>query len=246
MIVDDEAIIVEGMKKAVDWALFDCTVCGSATDGESALAAIRELKPDMLFTDVCMPGMDGLTMLAALKLEMPQLQTAILTGYHDFSYAQQAIRLGVTRLLTKPSRMEDIQEAILAMREKLAQAAPDETAADTEQQQNSGSFIVRQALSFLESSYASKLTLQDLADHCYVSQWHLSKLLNRHTGKSFYDLLNAKRIERAKELLSEPGLRIADIGEQVGYNDTAHFCRIFKKLEGVSANEFRNRIPLNH
>ena len=111
-----------------------------------------------------------------------------------------------------------------------------------EQNQNASSFIVNQALGFMEENYSQKLTLQTVADACYVSQWHLSKLLNRYAEKSFYDILNAIRIRRAKELLSDPKLKIGEIGEMVGYMDTAHFARTFKKLEGMSANEFRNTI----
>ena len=77
----------------------------------------------------------------------------------------------------------------------------------------------------------------------YVSQWHLSKLLNRYTENSFYDILNSFRIKAAKELLTDPSLRIGDIGEMVGYADTAHFARVFKKLVGMSANEYRNHLP---
>lgn len=244
LIVDDEELIVEGMKRAVPWEKFGCAVCGTARDGESGLAAVRQLKPDILFTDICMPNMDGLAMLAALKSEMPRLQATILTGYHDFAYAQEAVRLGVVRLLTKPSRMDEIQEAITAMTEilsKLPVPTVEEEPAKPEEQAAS-SFVVRGALAFMEESYNQKLTLQMVADRCYVSQWHLSKLLNKHTTQSFYDILNAIRVKKAKELLANPKLRVADIGELVGYNDTAHFSRTFKKVEGVSANEYRNRI----
>lgn len=246
-LVDDEALIVEGLKKVVDWEKYGCAVCGTATDGKTGLAEIRRLKPDILFTDICMPEMDGLAMIAALKSEFPNLQISILTGYHDFSYAQQAIRLGVTRLLTKPSRMDEIQEAIEAMTGVLRAAEqqpelPPEAEADEAPESGSGSFVVRQALGYMDEHYAEKLTLQDVADHCYVSQWHLSKLLNRHTGKSFYELLNAVRIREAKRLLKDPKLRVSDISEQVGYTDPGHFCRTFKKLEGLSANEYRNSL----
>ena len=236
-LVDDEAIIVEGLKKVVNWERFGCQVCGSATDGQLGLAAIRTLKPDILFTDIRMPEMDGLTMVAALRSEMPSLQVTILTGYHDFAYAQQAVRLGITRLLTKPSRMDELEEAIAAMTANLGGNASPET---DHQENGAASFVVRQAVSYIEQAYYQKLTLQDVADHCYVSQWHLSKLLNRHTGKNFYELLNAVRIKEAKVLLSNPRLRIADVSEQVGYTDSGHFCRTFKKLVGVSANEYRN------
>ncbi|WP_325178672.1 helix-turn-helix transcriptional regulator [uncultured Oscillibacter sp.] len=88
--------------------------------------------------------------------------------------------------------------------------------------------------------YAQRLSLQEVADHCYVSQWHLSKLLNKHLKQSFYDLLNAERVFQAKHLMADPSLRISEVAERVGYVDTAHFSRVFKKLEGVSAGEWRN------
>lgn len=237
-LVDDEAVIVEGLKKVVDWEQYGCVVCGSATDGKTGLAEIRKLRPDILFTDICMPEMDGLAMVAAVKSEMPNLQIVVLTGYHDFSYAQQAVRLGVTRLLTKPSRMDEIQEALQAMLKNLERIDL-ETACD-DQEQGTGSFIVHRAVNYMDQFYAEKLTLQEVAEHCYVSQWHLSKLLNRHAGKSFYDLLNAIRIREAKRYLRDPKLRVSDISEMVGYTDPGHFCRTFKKIEGISANEYRN------
>ena len=93
----------------------------------------------------------------------------------------------------------------------------------------------------MEENYARKLTLLDVADHCFVSQWHLSKLINRHMEKSFYDLLNSIRVEAAKRLLEDPKLKIGEIVELVGCSDGAQFARIFKKAVGVSANQYRNQ-----
>lgn len=92
----------------------------------------------------------------------------------------------------------------------------------------------------MEENYSEKLTLNKVAEKTYVSQWHLSKLLNRQEGKNFSELLNQIRIDHAKELLREMSYRIADISEMVGFTDVAHFSRVFKKLEGISANEYRN------
>lgn len=235
VLIDDEAIILEGLQKVVDWAGFGCSivaVAGNATDGA---AAIRRHKPDILFTDIKMPDQDGLTMLAGLKSEFPDMQITVLTGYRDFDCAQEAIRLGITRLLLKPSRLEEISEAIRAMTENLH---PQEEAAEVDKA--ASGFLVREALRFMSEHYMDKLSLQDVSDRCYVSQWHLSKLLNKQTGQSFYDLLNAMRIDKAKELLSDPCLKIGDIVEMVGYKDPGHFSRVFKKLTGMSANEYRN------
>ena len=238
VLVDDERIIVEGLRRVIRWEEYNCQVVGIASDAEEGAQMIRELSPQILFTDIRMPGRDGLSMIAGLRSEFPEMQVTILTGYRDFAYAQEAIRLGVTRYLLKPSKMEDIREALVAMTERLKR---DEIIAqEDEHTQNAGSFIVNQALAYMESNYRQKLTLQTVAECCYVSQWHLSKLLNRHTGKSFYDILNAIRIEKAKALLVDPSLKIGEIAELVGYADTAHFARTFKKLEGMSANEYRN------
>lgn len=238
VLVDDEQIIVEGLRRVVKWPEFGCQVVGTASDAASGADAIRALHPHILFTDIRMPGQDGLVMLAGLRSEFPNMQVTVMTGYRDFAYAQEAIRLGVTRFLLKPTKMDEIHEALQAMVSHLSKLPPEEAA--EEQTQSAGSFIVDQALAYMRSHYREKLTLQTVADCCYVSQWHLSKLLNRHTGKSFYDILNAIRIQKAKELLTDPKLKIGEIGEMVGYADTAHFARTFKKLEGMSANECRN------
>lgn len=240
LLIDDENIIVEGLRRVVRWADYNCQVVGTACDAEEGARMIRELRPHILFTDIRMPGRDGLSMVAALRSEFPDMQVAILTGYRDFSYAQEAIRLGVTRFLLKPSKMEEIKEALTVMVERLDKQQPERP--EEEPSQHASSFIVNQAMSYMEKNYQQKLTLQEVADKCYVSQWHLSKLLNRYAGKSFYDILNAVRIQKAKELLADPKLKIGEIGEMVGYADTAHFARTFKKLEGMSANEYRNTI----
>ena len=240
VLIDDENRIVEGLRKVIRWADYNCQVVGTASDAEEGTELIKKLQPHILFTDIRMPGRDGLSMVAGLRSEFPDMQVAILTGYRDFAFAQEAIRLGVARFLLKPSRMDEIKEALQVMVDRLDKKELAET--DDEQTQHAGSFIVNQALGYMEKNYQQKLTLQTVADCCYVSQWHLSKLLNRYAGKSFYDILNAIRIGKAKELLADPRLKIGEISDMVGYADTAHFARTFKKLVGMSANEYRNSL----
>ena len=240
VLVDDESRIVEGLRKVVRWADYGCQVVGAAGNAEEGGRIIREMRPHILFTDIRMPGQDGLSMIAGLRSEFPDMQVAILTAYRDFAFAQEAIRLGVTRFLLKPSKMDEINEALRTMVERLDKENPVPEDEEDEQARNAGSFLVNQALDYMAKNYQQKLTLQTVADCCYVSQWHLSKLLNRYTGKSFYDTLNTIRIDRAKALLADPSLKIGEISEMVGYADTAHFARTFKKQVGMSANEYRN------
>lgn len=242
VLVDDESIIVEGLRRVVDWSAHHCEVVVCAHDAVSGAQAVRQYRPDILFTDIKMPGEDGLTMLAGLRGEFPRMQIAVLTGYRDFEYAQRAIRLGVCRFLLKPSKMDEIEEALTCMTAQLDQlpAEPSQEAEPEGEELPANSFLVRQAQGYILEHHADRLSLQEVADHCYVSQWHLSKLLNRHLGQTFYDLLNSVRVQQAKSLMEDPSLRISEIAERVGYADTAHFSRVFKKLEGVSAGEWRN------
>ncbi len=275
VIIDDEPIIVEGLKKTVNWGNFQCQVVGVAFSGEEGLTLIRNEKPDIIFTDIQMPRLDGLTMIAAIKSEFPNTQVTILTGYRDFDYAQKAIRLGVARFLLKPSKMDELMEALEAMTKKLKESGTDALEENRDNAPSAGekdensqiggvsgsktentealsgeelidstasSFIVKNAVAYIEENYKEKLKLSDVADQVYVSQWHLSKLLNRYLGQNFSEILNGVRINKAKELLKDPALRIGDIADEVGFLDMAHFSRVFKKQVGISANEYRNQL----
>ncbi|MDD3206058.1 MAG: response regulator [Lachnospiraceae bacterium] len=243
MIIDDEPIIVEGLSRSIKWEEFNCQVVATAGDGIEGRELIQEHGPNIVITDICMPEMDGLTMIAGLKSEFPDMEVCVLTGFREFDYAQRAIRLGVSRFLLKPSNMEEIKEAIEFMMENLKKKQIEGTEELKEPAENvASSFIVKNALAYIEEHYKEKILLSDVAEKTYVSQWHLSKLLNRHTGQNFSEILNSVRIDKAKQMLEEPSLRIGDIADNVGFLDMAHFSRVFKKQVGLSANQYRNTI----
>jgi two-component system response regulator YesN len=232
----------------MDWAKYNCEVVATAWDAQSGTQAIRTHRPDILFTDIRMPNIDGLTMLASLRSEFPDMQITVLSGYRDFEYAKRAISIGVARFLVKPSKMDEINEALATMTRRLDRKNQKESAQEKNAELSSGekneanSFIVNKALEYISRHYNQKISLSELADKIYVSQWYLSKLLNKYTGKNFYDLLNQSRIRKAKELLGDPALKIGEISELVGFIDVSHFSRIFKKSEGRSPKEYRNAL----
>lgn len=251
LLVDDEHIILKGLMRVIAWDEYGCEVVGTACDGKEGIAMIEKLKPHILLTDIRMPNMDGLKMLAAIKSTYPHMQITVLTAFREFEYAQKAITLGVSRYLLKPSRMDELKEALLHMTStldrlsksgKLSQNEKNEDADDTDTSAASSSFIVKSAMQYIEQHCTEKLNLQMVADHVYVSQWHLSKLINRHQNKNFFDIVNQLRIDKSKELLKDPALKVHQIAEQVGYSDVAHFSKIFKKLVGQSPIEYRSSL----
>ena len=135
----------------------------TAVEKQAGLVTIREKRPDIIFTDISMPGLDGLKMIAALKSEFPDMQISILTGFREFDYCQEAIRLGVCRFLLKPSKLEEIREALAVMAENLKKKGV-ASHEESQEENSAGSFIVKNALAYMEEHYNEKLTLALVAE----------------------------------------------------------------------------------
>ncbi len=107
-IVDDEHIVLEGIRNTIDWENSQFTFAGEASDGELALSMIHEMKPDILITDIKMPFMDGLELAKILKKIQPWLRIIILSGHDEFEYAKAAISIGVEDYILKPFTHDDL------------------------------------------------------------------------------------------------------------------------------------------
>ena len=103
----------------VDNAVFRMQYTGDASDGELALPMIREIQPDLLITDIKMPFMDGLTLIKLVRSELPRTKIVIISGYDDFTYAQQAIRMGVDQYLLKPIIKDKLVEILVELYGKM-------------------------------------------------------------------------------------------------------------------------------
>ncbi|MCL1796635.1 MAG: response regulator, partial [Clostridia bacterium] len=111
-LVDDEIVIREGIRNSFPWERTQYTLAGEAQDGEIALSILKDIKPDILITDIRMPFMDGLALSRIVSRTMPWVHIVILSGYDDFAYAQEAISVGVCEYLLKPVSAEDLNTAL--------------------------------------------------------------------------------------------------------------------------------------
>jgi two-component system response regulator YesN len=102
LLVDDESDIREGLQEVVDFSSHGFEVVGEAANGLEAAQACERLQPDLVVTDIRMPLMDGLTMCRQVQKKLPTTRFIILSGYDDFEYAQQAIRMNCLGYLLKP------------------------------------------------------------------------------------------------------------------------------------------------
>jgi two-component system response regulator YesN len=96
----------------VDWKANGFEFAGEATDGEMALPLLQTIRPDVLITDIKMPFMDGLQLSKIVREYMPWVKIIILSGHDEFSYAQTAVKIGVSEYLLKPVSAGDLQDAL--------------------------------------------------------------------------------------------------------------------------------------
>lgn len=124
-LVEDEFVIRNGIKNSIEWSREGYEFVGEASDGELAYPMILKEKPDILITDIKMPFMDGLALSNLVSKELPNTKIIIVSGYDDFEYARQAIRIGVEQYLLKPitkamliKTLNEVQEKIQSEREQ--------------------------------------------------------------------------------------------------------------------------------
>lgn len=124
-LVEDEMVIRRGIKNSIDWEKEGYIFCGEASDGELAYPMIIKEKPDILITDIRMPFMDGLELCKLVKKELPNIKILILSGYDEFDYTKEAIRLGVTEYLLKPISSGKLLEALNGVSESIRREKED-------------------------------------------------------------------------------------------------------------------------
>ena len=235
IIIDDEPKIRKGLGKILNmhpgWTVLD-----TFTEGESAIRFLAENHVDVVITDIHMPGMTGLDMIARIKESNKKLSFVILSGYGRFEYAQRAIDLGVKKFLMKPTSPEEVTQALEQIESELTDRAPSTLA-----QKPTNNLVIMRAKEYIDLNYRKKFTLTDMANALYISPNYLSDLFKKHTGMKFSDYLLEVRMEKSKEYLMDIHYKVGDISALVGFSDARYFSSTFRKRYGMSPLEFRNR-----
>ena len=141
LLVDDEPNIRAGIKMIIPWEELGFEVCGEGENGEDGLKKIFELQPDLVLADVRMPGMTGIQLIEAAKNQGANCRFMIVSGYSDFTYAKEAISLGVEGFILKPIDEDELTENLKTVRDKIL--------ADKErtiQESKSGEFLREQKI----------------------------------------------------------------------------------------------------
>ena len=233
LLVDDEIMIREGFKRLFDWEAHDCQVVGEAADGMEALAKIDSLQPDIAIMDINIPIMNGLKVIQMARLKHPETAFVIVSGYDDFSYCREALRLQITDYILKPVNYEEFGACIDNLKIALFQRQTPKS--QDPQEERSILLITR----YLQEHLAEEISLSVLAEEFHLSAQYISQLFKSEIGVGFLAYLTNIRMEQAKKLLLSTSLSIAEVSEQSGYSDYRVFTKVFKKAEGITPSQYR-------
>ena len=233
VLVDDEIMIREGFKRLFDWASHDCEVIGEAADGMEALAQIDHLQPDIVIMDINIPIINGLKVIQTSRIRYPDMAFIIVSGYDDFSYCREALRMRITDYILKPVNYEEFGSCIDRL--KIALYEKRKTEEQDAQEERTITGIIR----YLQEHLDKEISLTILADEFHLSSQYISQLFKSEIGVNFLAYLTSIRMERAKKLLLATSLSIGEISEKCGYADYRVFTKAFKKEEGSTPSQYR-------
>jgi two-component system, response regulator YesN len=238
LIIDDEEVICAGMRSMVEQlGLPEIGEVALAYDGEEAVARFREKRPDIVITDIRLHDMSGLDVIRQAQRLDPRPRFIVLSGYDDFGYAQEAIRLGVVDYVLKPASREELEAALkaamLSLKEPLTGA--DEAGPAAERT------VIDVARRYIQENLGNPIDLTVVSNEVSMSYSYFSKLFKNETGTCFSRYLLSARMEHAMKLLEDPVQRINEVASSVGYASPRLFARAFKSYAGIPPRDFRRR-----
>ena len=235
IVADDEKLIARSLSRRIEESGRNFRVVAQAGTGLEALELAREWMPDVVFSDIKMPEMDGIGLISRLRELNPSIFCVIVSGYSDFEYTRAAIRNHAADYLLKPVNREELA-ALLSRLEAQLQAREKTVVSNREA---GAEQIVRNVMAYLRENYSWQIDFGALAESQAVSAPYLSRLFHAYAGVSPSRYLTAYRMEQARKLLRDSNLSVGEIAERVGYPDPFHFSKTFRNTVGVSPSQFR-------
>ncbi|MBR4376803.1 MAG: response regulator [Spirochaetia bacterium] len=235
LMIDDEQTSFEIVKATIDWKSLDI-VPEYAESAADAMEKIKEEIPDIVLTDIMMPGMDGFELIEWIKTNSYNCEIIILTAYGTFEYARKALDFGVTGYLLKPLNEAELKELINKAIYNISQNSRQAGHLNSVNY----SLPVRLACEYIDKNYQEDINLNKISNYVSLSKNYFCNIFKKETGMTIWDYLIRIRMEEAKKMLLETEQKTYEISERVGYDDPSYFGRLFKKYTGFTPIEFRD------
>ena len=240
VVVEDEKLIAKSIVNNIEKVKDDFKVIGVAYNGEDGFALVRSLLPNILFTDIKMPIMDGLKLISMVKENFPFIKIVVVSGYDDFEYAREALINNVSDYLLKPINLQELQKTLITIQNELAASTGNLLSAGAV---NSPGEIVDLVKEYMHANYSNQIDLTQISDTLGFSSAYLTKVFREQLQTTPSKYLNEYRMMVAVQLLRDTALPVKNICEQVGFTDPFHFSKRFKLYSGYSPAQYRMKKP---
>lgn len=256
LIADDEINIRMGLSKSVNWGSLGIDSVYTARDGEEACRICEEHRIELILTDIRMPEMDGLEIVK--RLHYTPYQVIIMSGYAEFEYAREALKLGVTEYLLKPINIEELKEVVKKCISRIESShcassilgSPVSKGLEAHQlifggdpklslSENTFDSSIIQAFIYINDHYMEHLTIEDVAGYLGKSNNYFSSNFKKKAGISFVEYLTRIRVRHAGRILRTTNLMTYEVAEATGFSDYKHFSTVFKSETGLTPSEYR-------
>ena len=244
VLIEDEKITLEELLLTIPWEKLSLKVVGTAENGIDGEKLIKNEDPDIVLTDIRLPGQDGLEMLSKCPVEY----AVILSGHTDFAYAKRAIQLGVVNYLEKPVDDDELIETLKKIVKELE--AADKMKANVDENNiiqlpdDVQNHLISLSIDYIKKHYMEQIGLQEISEYTRTSENHLSTLFREVTGINFLQYLNGYRINKASEMLKQSNMNISEVAEKSGFLTPSYFTKMFKRYTNKTPSQFRDSTPI--
>lgn len=241
IIAEDEPLILSYLEKKILQISDQFVIVGKACTGKEALHLISETMPDVVMSDIRMPEMNGLELTEQLHSLYPHISVILLTGYADFSYAQQAIKYHVFDYLLKPLNPEELGATLYKLCLTLSASQKQQTQTPYATDHISAQQTFELIKEYIRLNYAKAIDLPLLSEKFNYSPAYIIKLFKKYADTTPNRYLTQLRINAACELLIHESIPVSQIGPMVGYSDIPHFSKLFKQYMDMSPAKYREK-----
>lgn len=241
VIVDDELEILNGLSQFFPWESIGFHVVAHMDSANRAFEYIKKNPADIVLCDINMPVMSGLDLAKLLYEQFPQIIIVFLSGYSDFSYAQQALEYNVKSYVLKSSKYNDLIHIFTKLKIRMDQERVDYDAVSfMENSMNFNDKVIVAIKDYIKEHYVD-VTLEDLTQIVHMNPNYISRFFKQKTNQNFSEYLIEVRMKKAAELLDDIQYKTYEVSALVGYSNSVNFTRTFKNFFGMSPREYRNR-----
>lgn len=255
IVVEDEELIRNEIVLTTPWEKFSCEIIGSAENGLIGEELINRLNPDIVITDMRMPGKNGIEMLKSTNVKT----AIVLTGYSDFNLMQSAIRVGVKEYILKPvddnefyAALDRISKDLLLensiKRKQISSTQSFKTSPFKEYiappNGDKQDYYINKVIEYIATNFKEDISLNNAAEHVNITGSYLSRLFKTKTSYSFLEYLRMYRIKTALSLMNEQDCLISEVARNTGFNDMSYFSSVFRKYIGISPSTYINGLKI--